>query len=90
DEHIRQLRHPLVTRPDGTEALDLKIDLSHYKPEEIHIRTVGHELSVHAKHEDKTDHSSVYQEYSRKFSLPAHVDPEHVQSSLSRDGILRI
>ncbi|ESO82374.1 hypothetical protein LOTGIDRAFT_134575 [Lottia gigantea] len=87
---MNRLRCPIVTKPDGSKALELQLDLSNYKPEEINIKTAGKELSVHAKHEEKTENSSVYQEFTRKFTLPEGVNPEKVESTLSKDGILTI
>ncbi|KAK6175590.1 hypothetical protein SNE40_014020 [Patella caerulea] len=89
-QQLAHLRQPVNTKPDGSKALDLKLDVSNYKPEEIDIRTVGRDVCVHAKHEEKTDNSSVYQEFTRKFTLPEGVDPNAVTSSLSKDGILSI
>ena len=47
-------------------------------------------FQVHAKHEEKGDGKSVYKEYNREFLLPHGTDPESIQSSLSRDGILTV
>ncbi|ESO93140.1 hypothetical protein LOTGIDRAFT_98752, partial [Lottia gigantea] len=87
---MKRLRHPIVKRADGSEALELQLDLSNFKPEEITVKTSGKELAVHAKHEEKSENSSVYQEYCRKFVLPDNVNPELVESTFSKDGILTI
>ncbi|ESO93139.1 hypothetical protein LOTGIDRAFT_119948 [Lottia gigantea] len=87
---MKKLRDPIVKKDDGSEALELQLDVSNFKPEEITVTTSGKQLSVHAKHEEKTGNSSVYQEFNRSFTLPDGVKPDTVQSTLSKDGILSI
>lgn len=45
---------------------------------------------MHAKHEEKSDTTSVYREYNREFLLPKGVNPEAIRSSLSKDGVLTV
>lgn len=47
-------------------------------------------FQVHAKHEEKTESKSVYREYNREFLLPKGTNPEHIKSSLSKDGVLTV
>ncbi|OQR67540.1 heat shock protein beta-1-like [Tropilaelaps mercedesae] len=74
----------------GNKELKLRFDVSQYAPEEIVVKTVDHRLQVSAKHEEKSDNKSVYREYNREFLLPRGLDPAHITSNLSKDGILTI
>lgn len=51
---------------------------------------ITHIFQVHAKHEEKSDNRSVYREYNREFLLPKGTNPEHIRSSLSKDGVLTV
>ncbi|XP_022689681.1 heat shock protein beta-6-like isoform X2 [Varroa jacobsoni] len=82
---------PLIQdNANGGKELKLRFDVSQYAPEEIVVKTVDHRLQVSAKHEEKSDTKSVYREYNREFLLPRGLDPAHITSNLSKDGILTI
>jgi len=69
----------------------IMVDVSHFTPEEITVKTVDNTIVVVGKHEDKADnYGYVSRQFSRKYLLPADVDPETVTSTLSADGILSI
>jgi len=74
----------------GQKELKLRFDVSQYSPEEIVVKTVDNKLLVQAKHEEQTDGKTVFREYNREFLLPAGTDPDHIRSSLSKDGILTV
>jgi len=84
------LSSPLIQQGGEGKQLKLRFDVSQYVPEEIVVKTVDNKLMVHAKHEEKTDSSSVYREYNREFLLPNGTNPEAIKSSLSKDGILTV
>ena len=52
------------------------------------VCVVGDELSVDAKHEEKSDGKFVSRQFSRKYTLPKGCDAAMVSSNLSSDGIL--
>ena len=52
------------------------------------VCVVGDELSVDAKHEEKSDNKFVSRQFSRKYTLPKGCDAAMVSSNLSSDGIL--
>jgi hypothetical protein len=89
---LEGLNSPLIQQGAGGDGKQLKLrfDVSQYVPEEIVVKTVDNKLLVHAKHEEKTDSSSVYREYNREFLLPNGTNPEAIKSSLSKDGILTV
>jgi crystallin alpha B len=73
------------------ENFGIRLDVSHFKPEEIEVKTVGDQVHVEAKHEEKLDeHGFVQRHFARKYHLPNGVDPETVVSSLTKDGVLTI
>ncbi|XP_061188211.1 heat shock protein 30C-like [Saccostrea echinata] len=74
----------------GNRRFQLEFDLRQFRPEEIHIKTTGNQLSVHCKHEEKENGKSSFKEYNRQFVLPKEVNPEHLTSKLSADGTLHI
>jgi len=74
----------------GQKELKLRFDVSQYSPEEIVVKTVDNKLLVQAKHEEQSQGKTVFREYNREFLLPAGTDPDHIRSSLSKDGILTV
>jgi len=84
------LNSPLIQEDGNSKCLKLRFDVSQYAPEEIVVKTVDNKLLVHAKHEEKSESKSVYREYNREFLLPKGTNPEHIKSSLSKDGVLTV
>lgn len=76
----------------GEDGFDVKLDVQHFTPEEIKVKTVGNSIVVEAKHEEKKDSESSYisRQFERRFELPSDFKPEQVISSLSSDGVLSI
>lgn len=76
----------------GKDGFDLKLDVQHFEPEEINVKTVDNSIIVEAKHEEKKDSDSSYisRQFVRRYELPKEFNPEQVVSSLSSDGILSI
>ncbi|XP_071817398.1 alpha-crystallin B chain-like [Apostichopus japonicus] len=67
------------------------VDAANFKPEELDVKIVDDEVTIHGKHEEKSDaHGSVSREFTRRYKLPADVDPADVSSSLSEAGVLSI
>lgn len=81
---------PFVETFSGNKKLSLTFDVSEYKPEDIHIKTVDSMLTVHAKHEEKSPGKSVYREFTKSYTLPSNIDPLALTSALSADGVLSI
>lgn len=69
----------------------VKLDIRHFNPEEISVKTVDNSIVIHGKHEEKADeHGFIQREFTRRYVLPDDVDPEAVTSSLSAKGVLSI
>lgn len=84
------VNNPVQEDVYGNRMFQLGFDVRQFRPEEIHIKTNGNQLSVHCKHEEKENGKSVFREYNRQFILPKEVNPEHLTSKLSGDGSLKI
>jgi len=84
------LQSPLVQDTEEGRVLKLRFDVTQYEPDEIVVKTVDNRLTVHAKHEERSENRSVYREYNREFHLPDGTDVELIKSSLSKDGILTV
>lgn len=67
------------------------LDVCHFTPDEISIRTVDNLLEVTAQHPQKADrHGFISREFTRTYILPLDVDALLVKATLSHDGILSI
>ncbi|XP_059141370.1 alpha-crystallin B chain-like [Physella acuta] len=74
----------------GHNVFRLQFDVRQFRPEEIFVKTLGNQLTIHAKHDESTDGKSLHKEYHRQYVLPKELNPETLTSKLSRDGILTI
>ena len=69
----------------------VRLDCSHFTPNEITVKVIDNNIIIHGKHEEKLDsHGWVKREFTRKYSLPYGCDPKNIISSLSSNGILTI
>ena len=72
-------------------SFQIFLDVSQFRAEEIDVKTVGNEVVIHGKHEDRSDeHGSVSREFTRKYLLPLGVDPEKVVCFYDSKGILAV
>lgn len=85
-----RMDNPIVQERDGARKFYLEFDVSHFKPEEIAVKTSGNQLSIHARHEDKDPNRQSYREFSRQYVLPKEVKPDFLTSKLSDRGKLTI
>src|ERR1700712_98140 len=69
----------------------VKLDCSHFKPEEIDVKTVDNNVIIHGKHEEKMDkHGWITREFTRRYTLPKECEANEVKSSLNSSGVLTI
>ncbi|KAG8232749.1 hypothetical protein J437_LFUL012994 [Ladona fulva] len=67
------------------------IDVQHFAPDELTVKTVDNYLVVEGKHEEKKDeHGYISRHFLRRYKLPEGVKEESVTSDLSSDGVLCI
>lgn len=73
------------------DKFQVNVDVSHFAPEEITVKTVDNAVVVSAKHEERADeHGYVSRQFSRRYLMPAEIDAATVTSTLSAEGILSI
>lgn len=79
----------LRRREDGRQ-LEVSLDTSQYKPDELKVTVAGGVIIVEGCHEERSQAGEVMvsRKFERKFSLPAGARPEDVESNLSSEGIL--
>lgn len=69
----------------------VNLDVQHFAPEEISVKTVDGYLVIEAKHEEKQDeHGYISRSFSRRYPLPEGIEADVVTSKLSSDGVLSI
>ena len=72
--------------------LEVSLDTSQYRPDELKVSVSDGVLVVEGKHEEKSQSGEVMvsRQMSRQYHLPASADQAQVTSNLSRDGVLLI
>merc|ERR1711988_1042484 len=72
--------------------LEVSLDTSQYRPDELSVAVSDGVLVVEGKHEERAEDGSkmVSRQFARKYSLPASAEPDQVASNLSSDGVLVI
>lgn len=69
----------------------VNLDVQHFSPDEIEVKTTDGYVTIEAKHEEKQDeHGYVSRQFVRKYALPEGVESSQIVSQLSSDGILTI
>lgn len=67
------------------------LDVSQFRVDEVDVKTVGNEVIIRCKHEERSDeHGSVSREFTRKYLLPLGTDPEKVTATYDSSGTLMI
>lgn len=67
------------------------LDVQHYRPSEISVRTENNFIVVEANHEEREDsHGYISRRFTRRYQLPEGYKPNDVVSSVSSDGLLTI
>lgn len=71
------------------DKLEVQIDVSEYKPEDLDVKVESNQLVISAKQETREAGGGTRTRvFEQKFSLPPGVDPASVKSSLTRDNML--
>merc|ERR1712107_920060 len=70
--------------------MEVKINASEYKPEELKVSVRSVQLLVEGKHEEKKEDGSAYvmRSFSRSYTLPKEAQADQVVSKLSSEGVL--
>ena len=77
---------------DDEKKMEVSLDTSQYRPDELSVSVSEGTVSVEGKHEEKAEDGSkmVSRQFVRKYTLPAGAKPQDVSSNLSSDGSLLI
>ncbi|KRY20040.1 Heat shock protein beta-1 [Trichinella patagoniensis] len=74
---------------NNDDKFEVALDVKHFKPEELTVKTIDNRLVITGKHEEKQDeHGFIKREFTRSYYLPKGVKPEQFTSNLSPDGKL--
>nr|QPZ75079.1 small heat shock protein 20.0 [Hyphantria cunea] len=95
-EYYRPWRHmTAATRDLGSsikadkDKFQVNLDVQHFTPEEISVKTADGFIVIEGKHEEKKDqHGFISRQFTRRYALPEGCAPETVESRLSSDGVL--
>ena len=73
------------------DKFQVNLDVQHFAPEEISVKTADGYIVVEGKHEEKKDqHGFISRQFTRRYALPEGCVPESVESRLSSDGVLTV
>merc|ERR1711970_37833 len=93
DMNLFQSKDSEVIRvKEDDNKMEVSLDTSQYRPDELSVSVSGGVVSVEGKHEEKAEDGSkmVSRQFARKYTLPNGAKPEDVVSNLSSDGVLVI
>merc|ERR1711922_71719 len=93
DMNLFQSKDSEVIRvKEDDSKMEVSLDTSQYRPDELSVSVSGGVVSVEGKHEEKAEDGSnmVSRQFARKYTLPNGAHPEDVVSNLSSDGVLVI
>ncbi|CAH2245061.1 protein lethal(2)essential for life-like [Pararge aegeria] len=69
----------------------ISVDVQHFAPDEITVKTAAGFIVVEGKHEEKQDdHGFVSRHFVRKFKIPDDTNADAIESRLSSDGVLTV
>ncbi|KAJ8275809.1 hypothetical protein COCON_G00075610 [Conger conger] len=87
----RQLSSGMSEIKQTPEQWKVSLDVNHFSPEELVVKTKDGMVEITGKHEERKDeHGFVSRCFTRKYTLPPGVDAEKVSSSLSPEGFLTV
>lgn len=69
----------------------VSLDVNHFAPSEVTVRTHGGFLEIEGKHDERQDdHGYISRCFLRKYKLPAGIEAESIRSFVTGDGVLTI
>ncbi|CAH2222581.1 heat shock beta-1 [Pelobates cultripes] len=87
----RQLSSGISEIRQTSDHWKVSLDVNHFAPEELVVKTKDGIVEITGKHEEKQDeHGFISRCFTRKYTLPAVADFTAVASSLSPDGVLTV
>ncbi|KAJ7983780.1 hypothetical protein DPEC_G00371460 [Dallia pectoralis] len=90
-KHPGELSERVSEVRTGPDSWSITLDVNHFSPNNISIKTKGGYLEIAGQHEEREDkHGSVSRCFTRKYKLPPSVDLQNISSTLSGEGVLLI
>merc|ERR1712203_1243090 len=93
DFHLPEMKDSLMLGlQEEKDKMEVTLDTSGYKPDELKVEIKEGELCVEGKHEERsqTGEGMVSRHFSRRFGMPQNVKKEGIVSNLSQDGVMVI
>merc|ERR1712142_1195112 len=80
----------LIRLVDDDTKLEISLDTTGYKPDELKLSAGQGMICVEGKHQEKSEAGQVMvsSQFSKKYSMPASARADEVVSNLSQDGVL--
>jgi HSP20 family molecular chaperone IbpA len=84
--------HEVIRVKEDENKLEVSLDTSHYRPDELHISVHDGAVEIDGRHVEKSEDGkkTLTRSFKRKYTLPEGARPENVCSNLSSDGVLVI
>jgi HSP20 family molecular chaperone IbpA len=81
-----------IKHNEDDNKVEVHLDTSGYKPDELKVQVEGGIVRVEGKHEEKSEEGAVMvsRQFVKEYALPESSKPDGVESSLSKDGVLVI
>ncbi|TNN65031.1 Heat shock protein beta-1 [Liparis tanakae] len=87
----RQMSTGMSEIKQTQDSWKVSLDVNHFSPEELVVKTKDGVVEITGKHEDRKDeHGFVSRSFTRKYTLPSSTNVEKVTSSLSPEGVLTV
>ncbi|KAL2095075.1 hypothetical protein ACEWY4_009794 [Coilia grayii] len=87
----RQLSSGMSEIKQSQDSWKVSLDVNHFAPEELVVKTKDGVVEITAKHEERRDeHGYISRCFTRKYTLPPGADMEKITSCLSPEGVLTV
>ncbi|KAG5284134.1 hypothetical protein AALO_G00023320 [Alosa alosa] len=87
----RQLSTGMSEIKQTADSWKVSLDVNHFSPEEIVVKTKDGVVEITGKHEERRDeHGYISRCFTRKYTLPPGADLEKITSCLSPEGVLTV
>merc|ERR1712004_415917 len=92
DNQFKEFKNLFNKEEEDNNRMEVRIDASEYKPEELKVSVQSGRLLVEGRHEEKKEDGSGYiqRSFSRRYTLPKEAEADKMVSNLSSEGILVI
>jgi len=87
--YIEGFKLPPDAKKDD-KKFDMTLDVRGFNPDDVKVSVLNNMLTIEARQESESDGHYMSREFYRHFTLPRDVDMESLQTTLGKDGKLRI